>query len=117
MATVQAVLACGGAAGGVRLLSEQGCETVFREQAKGTDLVLGLPVRLGVGYGLNSPDLPISPNPRACFWGGWGGSLVLCDLDARLCVAYVMNRMGEGTVGDMRGAGLIGATYRSLLGG
>ena len=116
VATVQSVLACGGAARGVRLLSEQGCETVFREQANGVDLVLGLPVRLGVGYGLNSPAMPISPNPRACFWGGWGGSLVLCDLDARLCVAYVMNRMGEGTVGDMRGAGLVGATYLSLLG-
>ena len=60
--------------------------------------------------------LPISPNPRTCFWGGWGGSLALCDLDARLCVAYVMNRMGEGAVGDMRGAGLVGATYMSLLG-
>jgi CubicO group peptidase (beta-lactamase class C family) len=116
VATVQSVLACGGAAGGVRLLSEEGCETVFREQAKGTDLVLGLPVRLGVGYGLNSSEIPISPNPRACFWGGWGGSLVLCDLDARLCVAYVMNRMGEGTVGDLRGPGLVGAAYRSLLG-
>jgi hypothetical protein len=31
-------------------------------------------------------------------------------------VAYVMNRMSDATVGDMRGAGLVGATYRSLLG-
>jgi CubicO group peptidase (beta-lactamase class C family) len=116
VAAVQAVLACGGAANGVRLLSEQGCAAVFREQANGTDLVLGIPVRLGVGYGLNSPEMPLSPNPRACFWGGWGGSLVLADLDARLCVAYVMNRMGDGTVGDMRGAGLMAAAYRSLLG-
>jgi CubicO group peptidase (beta-lactamase class C family) len=116
VATVQAVLACGGAANGVRLLSEQGCHAVFREQSNGLDLVIGLPVRLGVGYGLNSQHMPISPNPRACFWGGWGGSLVLADLDARLCVAYVMNRMSDATVGDMRGAGLVGATYRSLLG-
>ena len=116
VATVQAVLACGGAANGVRLLSEQGCAAVFREQSNGVDLVLGLPLRLGVGYGLNSPEMPISPNPRACFWGGWGGSLVVADLDARLCVAYVMNRMGDGTMGDTRGAGLVAATYRALLG-
>jgi hypothetical protein len=45
---------------------------------------------------------------------GWiAGAL---RLDARLCVAYVMNRMGEGTVGDLRGPGLVGAAYRSLLG-
>ncbi len=63
VARVQSVLACGGAARGVRLLSEEGCDTVFREQANGTDLVLGMPLRLGVGYGINSPQMPISPNP------------------------------------------------------
>ncbi|MEY3531518.1 MAG: hypothetical protein RLY68_520, partial [Actinomycetota bacterium] len=26
-----------------------------------------------MGYGLNSEHSPLSPNPRACFWGGWGG--------------------------------------------
>ena len=36
------------------------------------------------------------------------------DLDARLTVAYVMNRMGEGTVGDERGANLLAAAYESL---
>jgi hypothetical protein len=41
--------------------------------------------------------------------------VVLVDLDARLCVAYVMNRMNDGTAGDMRGAGLMAAAYRSLL--
>jgi CubicO group peptidase (beta-lactamase class C family) len=48
------------------------------------------------------------------FWGGWGGSLVINDLENNLTVAYVMNRMGEGTVGDLRGAAIIGAAYASL---
>jgi CubicO group peptidase (beta-lactamase class C family) len=99
---------------GIRLLSAAGCEAVFEEQAHGVDLVLGIPVRLGVGYGLNLPELPISPNPRTCFWGGWGGSLVVVDLDARLVVSYVMNRMGEGTTGDMRGAAIVMSTYGAL---
>jgi CubicO group peptidase (beta-lactamase class C family) len=89
---------------------------VFEEQAHGTDLVLGLPVRLGLGYGLNSAELPVSPNPRTCFWGGWGGSLVIVDLDARLVVSYVMNRMGEGTVGDVRGASVALSAYGALAG-
>jgi CubicO group peptidase (beta-lactamase class C family) len=58
--------------------------------------------------------MPISPNERACFWGGGGGSLAIIDLDARMSIAYVMNRMGEGTVGDMRGAGLVMAAYMAL---
>ena len=116
VAAIQAVIAGGGELNGVRLLSEAGCEAIFSEQAKGVDLVLGAPLRLGIGFGLNSDELPISPNPRACFWGGWGGSIVVNDLDARMTVAYVMNRMAGGTLGDVRGAGLVMAAYEGLAG-
>jgi CubicO group peptidase (beta-lactamase class C family) len=95
-------------------LSDATRETVFREQADDVDLVLGAKLRHGIGYGLNSTDLPVSPNDRACFWGGWGGSLVINDLDARMTFAYVMNKMGEGTLGDARGAALAAAAYASL---
>jgi CubicO group peptidase (beta-lactamase class C family) len=115
VAAVQALLACGGAAGGVRLLSEAGCDVVFEEQARGTDLVLGLPLRFGMGYGLSGEELPLSPNPRTCFWGGWGGSIVVVDLDARMVVSYVMNRMGEGTMGDVRGVTVVMAAYQGLM--
>jgi CubicO group peptidase (beta-lactamase class C family) len=116
VATIQSALANGGTAGGVRLLSPQGCEVVFREQARGVDLVLGVPIRLGIGFGLNGEELPLGPNPRTCFWGGWGGSIVTIDLDAHLVVAYMMNRMGEGTLGDERGANIVAAAYGALAG-
>ncbi|GAA1524038.1 serine hydrolase domain-containing protein [Actinomadura kijaniata] len=114
VAAVQSVLANGGEARGVRLLSPAGCEAVLQEQFHGKDRFLGVAMRYGMGYGLRSDEVPISPNPRACFWGGWGGSLVVVDLDARLCVAYVMNRMLGGTLGDTRGAGIVMAAYASL---
>ncbi|RPI07987.1 MAG: serine hydrolase, partial [Actinobacteria bacterium] len=100
-------LSNGGESGGTRLLSAKGCEVALDEQIKGVDLVLGVPLRMGMNYGLNSDDLPISPNPRACFWGGWGGSIIVNDFDARMSVAYVMNRMGEGTMGDPCGGSLV----------
>ncbi len=106
VAQAQAVVSHGGEVNGVRLLSEATVARIFEEQSDMTDLVLGIPFRLGIGYGLVSPSTPISPNARACFWGGWGGSLVVNDLDSRMTFAYVMNRMGEGTVGDVR-AGLM----------
>jgi hypothetical protein len=31
-----------------------------------------------------------------------------------MCVAYVMNRMGEGTVGDARGGAIVAAAYASI---
>ncbi len=114
VAVAQSVLACGGEVGGRRFLSDKGCQAVFEQQAHGTDLVLGVPIRFGMGYGLNSPEMRMGANERVCFWGGWGGSLIVVDLDARMTVAYVMNRMGEGTLGDTRGAGIVAAAYTSL---
>jgi hypothetical protein len=40
--------------------------------------------------------------------------VALIDLDARMTFAYVMNRMGEGTTGDMRAASLLMAVYAAL---
>lgn len=117
VATAQSVVSHGGDVNGVRLLSEAGVERIFREQTYGQDLVLPATFRLGIGYGLNCPEVPISPNPRACFWGGWGGSLCINDLDARMTFAYVMNRMGEGTTGDMRGGSLLMAAFSALATG
>ena len=114
LALLQSIISHGGETQGKRFLSAAGVEKLFEVQADGVDLVLGTPSRFGMGYGLNSEHTPISPNPRACFWGGWGGSLIVNDLDANMSFAYVMNRMGAGTVGDMRSAGPLMATYAAI---
>ncbi len=114
VARVHSALACGGEVDGIRLLSEAGVQRVLEEQTRGQDLVLGVPIVFGMGFGLNDASFPISPNPRAFFWGGWGGSLAIIDLDARLSIAYVMNRMNANLLGDLRGGGLAGAVYTAL---
>ena len=112
----QAAVSHGGEFNGVKLLSPKTIDRIFDEQATGKDIVLGIPLRFGIGYGLPSDAVPFISNPdqRICFWGGWGGSLVINDLDNELTFAYMMNKMGEGTVGDARGAALIDAMYRAL---
>ena len=109
---VQSIVSNGGEARGVRLLSQAGVEAIFEEQSNGDDLVLGVPLRFGIGYGLGTELMPLGP--RGCYWGGWGGSLVVSDLDARITVSYVMNRMEMGLVGDTRGAALVLAAVVSL---
>lgn len=116
VALAQCAVSAGGSARGVDLLSPATVERIFDVQAAGRDLVLGIGVTFGVGYGLNSPRAPIAPNPRVCYWGGWGGSLVVNDVDAGFTMAYVMNRMGEGTVGDDRAHTILRACYQSLGG-
>ena len=114
VAQVQSIISHGGEAGGKRFLSAKGVEALFAEQMSGQDLVLGGPMKFGMGYGLNSAFSPLSPNPRTCFWGGWGGSLVVNDLDVELTYAYVMNRMGNGTTGDKRSARPMFATFAAI---
>jgi len=114
VARVHAALANGGAIDGVRLLSAEGVERIFVEQAHNVDLVLGMKMRMGTGFGLMSDAVPLSPNPRACFWGGWGGSICLVDLDAELSFAYVMNRMATELIGDLRGVMVALSTYGAL---
>jgi hypothetical protein len=91
VALVQQVLACGGAVGGVRLLSEAGYSRVLEEQADGKDLVMNLPMRWGLGYCIGSPLVGKIYGQRAggrrlAFWGGSGGSWAINDLDARMTV-------------------------------
>lgn len=108
---VHSALACDGAVDGVRLMSAATLDRVLEEQTNGTDEVLNWPMRYGIGFGLMSEGAPLSPNPRAFFWGGWGGSIALIDRDTRTTVSYVMNRMGTG-VGDLRGIGCVLAAGR-----
>jgi CubicO group peptidase (beta-lactamase class C family) len=112
VATVQSIIAGGGEARGIRLLSEKTCEAIFEEQANGKDLILGIPLRFGMGYGLNSESMPLGP--RTCFWGGYGGSLIIMDQEAGITVAYMMNRMETGLVGDARGASIVMAALVGL---
>jgi CubicO group peptidase (beta-lactamase class C family) len=114
VAAVQSIVAGRGESGGVRLLSEKGCDRIFEEQIDGTDLVLGVPLRLGMGYGLSGELLPIGP--RACYWGGFGGSVVVNDQDAGITVVYVMNRMEAGLVGDARGITIVLEAASAVVG-
>jgi len=114
VARIHSAIACGGEVDGVRLMSEQGCRKIFEVQTDGDDLVLGIPIRFGMGFGINSEYQPLSPNENVCYWGGWGGSLAVIDMDAKMSFAYVMNRMMEGTTGDIRAASLLMPAYGAL---
>ena len=71
-------------------------------QSDGVDLVLFEQLRFGIGYGLASPARPGMPQGRVAYWGGWGGSVVLNDVDRGITFAYVMNKMAGDVVGSQR---------------
>ena len=111
---LQTPLACGGSAFGVDLLSEKTAKAIMEPRIEGTDMALGVPVTFGLGFALNRGPIPMSPNQNACYWGGWGGSSVLIDQDARVAVSYVMNKMFVGLLGDTRSYNIRQAAYQDL---
>ncbi len=116
VARIMSVLARGGEVDGVRLLRPETIELIFREQVNGTDLVLGVPLRFGIGYGLPLAGLAGIPDGKICFWGGWGGSIILMDLDRKMTLSYMMNKMGAGVVGSDRGVQYTQAVYAAVTG-
>jgi CubicO group peptidase (beta-lactamase class C family) len=96
-------ISLGGKANGVRVLSPDTIDLIFQEQSNGPDLVIMVPLRFGIGFGLPSPEsVPAIPEGRVAFWGGWGGSMVVMNPDRRATFAYTMNKMGPGTTGTER---------------
>ena len=105
VARIMSAVARGGEVDGVRLLGQDTIDLIFREQQNGIDLVLGVPLRFGIGYGLPQLDiLPWVPDERICYWGGWGGSMIVMDVGRRMTISYMMNKMGSGIIGSERSA-------------
>lgn len=113
VAIIQTLVANGGVSNGKRILSEAGVRRALEPQIKGDDQVLGMPLNYGLGYGLPGGALPM-PNPNSCYWGGYGGSIVINDLDAQTTFAYAMNKMAGTTVGDMRAFSLAIAMWQAM---
>jgi CubicO group peptidase (beta-lactamase class C family) len=101
VALIQQIITNNGHAEGHRFFSEKTGDMVFQVQTSGVDQVLDFNVNFGLGYGLASSDVPLGP--RGCYWGGYGGSIIIMDQDVNLTVAYMMNKMQFGLVGDTRG--------------
>jgi CubicO group peptidase (beta-lactamase class C family) len=103
-----------GGSGPVKL-SPSTVDLVFQEQSDGLDLVLMTPLRFGIGYGLTPTEtVPYLPEGKVAFWGGWGGSLAVMDLDRRLTITYMMNRMAPGIIGSDRSEAYVRAVYSAL---
>jgi hypothetical protein len=54
------------------------------------------------------------PKGKVAFWGGWGGSLCVLDVENNVTVTYVMNKMGNGTLGNERTGQYVVEAYNVL---
>ncbi len=114
IARITAALACGGKLDGVRLLSASTIEKALEEQYYGKDKVLGAPQRYGLGFGLPSKTDSIPfPHPRTLYWGGFGGSQAIIDVDAKMSIGFAMNNLILFQKKDPRILRFIEAIYKA----
>lgn len=101
--------------GGRGYLSPATIERIFEVQSDGTDRVLGAHTRFGLGYALPTPDsMPAVPDGNICWWTGFGGSIVVNDLDRGMTMAYVMNKMDRRLIGAENATAYVDAVYSCL---
>ena len=87
----------------MQVLGPDTIDLIFEEQSNGMDMVLMIPLRFGIGFGLPCPEsVPAIPDGRICFWGGWGGSMAVMDPDRRATIDLRDEQDGPRTTGTAR---------------
>ncbi|MEU8899032.1 serine hydrolase domain-containing protein [Nocardia sp. NPDC048505] len=117
VARLQSLISAGGSLAGREFLSGKTIDLIFEQQSDGVDQALLVPLRFGIGYGLpQRQTAPEVPEGRVCWWSGYGGSIVVNDLDRRMTFAYTMNKMEPGIIGSARADAYLRAAYAAVRG-
>lgn len=116
LAKLYGILANGGQAGNIQVLSPDEIRRCSEETSSGDDAVLQLKTRFSLGFMLNqdNPSGNMGPGKRAFGHPGAGGSFAFADPDAHLGFGYVMNKMDTFILVDPRAKRLINAVYECL---
>jgi len=115
VARIYGAVACGGRLDGVVLGRPESFAALATEQPGGGVSTSGYPLRMGVGYMLNSPPhRPMGPNLATFGHSGAGGAQGFADPVAQVGYCYCCNRMHDGVDVGPRALALIESTYEAI---
>jgi CubicO group peptidase (beta-lactamase class C family) len=113
VARLYACLARGGELDGVRLLSEESVRLGRTELSRGRELVVDSPQAFGVGFQLQTEELPFGPPEDGFGHGGAGGSSHGAWPGLRVGFSYAMNGMRDDDRDD-RAQSLLNALHEAV---
>ncbi|EKV11005.1 Beta-lactamase-like protein [Penicillium digitatum] len=115
LARMGSIVSLKGTVDGKQYLGLKAIDQMLQERISGVDQILFFPIRFGLGVGLPVPQIiTFIPEGKICFWGGWGGSILVMDLDRRMTIAYTMNKMGPGIMGNDNTKAYLEAIYEIM---
>jgi CubicO group peptidase (beta-lactamase class C family) len=113
LARLYAMAANGGTFDGVTLMKPVTVKALNTVQTTRPDILLGIAPMWRNGVAGSIMKM-FGPNPDTFGHPGWGGSFGCADTDNRIAIGYVLNQMGDHTIGDPRGTALCEALYECL---
>lgn len=113
LARLYAMAANGGSFEGVTLMSPATVAALNSVQTERVDLGVGLAPRWRNGVHGSVLEM-FGPNPETFGHCGWGGAFGCADAQNRISIGYVINQMGDRSIGDPRGSALSKAVYASF---
>ncbi|KAI0152717.1 beta-lactamase [Xylariaceae sp. FL1272] len=122
MNRTMSAITLGGTVRGVQILKPETIDLIFKEQYQGPDATVLAPMRWGIGFALRGSTEgqtqslldPFVPVGKICYWGGWGGSINIMDLDRKITITYAMNKMYGSVLGNKNTWAYVQAVYKAL---
>lgn len=114
LARIYGAIANGGALDGVRLMGPETIARLCELQTDRVDILLGMPALWRQGLSGNVEGM-YGPLSTTVGHSGWGGSFGCADPERNVAIGYVLNQMGDRTVGDPRGTALCQAVFDAVL--
>lgn len=114
LARLMGALANAGWLEGGQILTPALIAEAARERIRGQDLVLPFVMSWAAGFMRNETEKPWGPALQSFGHAGWGGSCAVADPEAKLGMAYVMNKQSVKLLGDERPKRLMEAVYAAL---
>lgn len=101
---------------GVDLPSQETIDLIFEKQTEGDDVVLLVKFPFGIGYAIPEKGSAAGwlQEGRNCTCHGMGGSIVVMDVDKRMAVSYMMNKMQDAGMGSKYSQAYVLAAYEAL---
>ncbi|KAF4551577.1 Hypothetical protein D9617_13g100780 [Elsinoe fawcettii] len=118
VARLLSIITGNGTVDGKQYMKPETVELFFQEQSYTVDHVVNSKVRYSLGFGLAAEDGAtrefVPQDHKMCYWGGQGGSLAIVDMDHKMTISYVMNRMELGRFGNTAGRQYVTELYKIL---
>ncbi|KAJ5833793.1 beta-lactamase [Penicillium riverlandense] len=113
LARIGSVVSLDGVVDGKQYFAASTLDKMMEEQIRGLDASVLQYVRFALGVALPSAVASWVPEDEGiCFWGGWGGSMLIMDRGRRMTIGYAMNKMENRVMGNVNSEAYVQEIYK-----